>query len=179
MRLFAAKSVVALAASLIAMPISAFGQERPPLKIGLILPYKGVSAVAAQGIDHGFQVALAEYGGEVAGRPIDIVRADDELTPSAGVQLFNKLPKLDKVDLIAGVVGSMSILLFLNWPKRRRSRLNSPLRSPMKLPESSATWTTIWPPSLPIASVSLVRDGSSFPARVKSLSTMNRRVAPF
>ena len=106
MRIFAAKSVIALAASLIWMPISAYGQERPPLKIGLILPYNGVYAVTAQGIDHGFHVALAEYGGKVAGPPIDIVRADDELTPSVGVQQFNKLLQLDKVDFIAGVVGS-------------------------------------------------------------------------
>jgi branched-chain amino acid transport system substrate-binding protein len=106
MRIFAPKSALVLVASLIALPISGFGQERPPLKIGLILPYKGVYAVTAEGIDHGFQVALAQYGGKVAGRPIDIIRADDELTPSVGVQRFNKLIQLDKVDIVAGVVGS-------------------------------------------------------------------------
>lgn len=81
-------------------------QDNGPIKIGLILPYKGVYAVPAEGIDRGFQVALAEYGGKVAGRAIEIVRADDELTPGVGVQKFNKLTQLDKVDLVAGVVSS-------------------------------------------------------------------------
>jgi branched-chain amino acid transport system substrate-binding protein len=84
----------------------AFAQDKAPLKVGLMLPYKGVYAPVAEGIDRGFQLALAEYGNKTSGRVIEIVRADDELTPSVGVQKFNKLVQLDKVDLVAGVVGS-------------------------------------------------------------------------
>jgi len=71
-----------------------------------MLPYKGVYAVPSEGIDRGFQVALAEYGNSVAGRRIEVVRADDELTPNVGVQQFNRLVQLEKVDLVAGVVSS-------------------------------------------------------------------------
>ena len=71
-----------------------------------LLPYKGVYAPLSDSIDRGFQVALAEYGGKIAGRPVEIIRADDELTPSVGVQKFNKFVQLDKVDLVAGVVSS-------------------------------------------------------------------------
>jgi len=85
---------------------AAWAEELPPLKIGLILPYKGVYAVPSEGIDRGFQVALAEYGSRIAGRPIEIIRADDELTPNVGVQQFNRLAQLEKVDLVAGVVSS-------------------------------------------------------------------------
>ena len=38
----------------------AFAEDLPPLKIGLMLPYKGVYAVPSEGIDRGFRVALAE-----------------------------------------------------------------------------------------------------------------------
>src|SRR2546429_770020 len=86
--------------------VPASAQDKAPLKIGLMLPYKGVYATVAEGIDRGFQIALAEYGGRISGRSIEIIRADDELTPSVGVQKFNKLVQLDKVDLVAGVVGS-------------------------------------------------------------------------
>ncbi len=86
--------------------VPASAQDKVPLKIGLMLPYKGVYATVAEGIDRGFQIALAEYGGKISGRSIEIIRADDELTPSVGVQKFNKLVQLDKVDLVAGVVGS-------------------------------------------------------------------------
>jgi branched-chain amino acid transport system substrate-binding protein len=85
---------------------ASFAQDLPPLKIGLMLPYKGVYAVPSEAMDRGFQVALAEYGNKIAGRLIEIIRVDDELTPNVGVQQFNRLVQLDKVDLIAGVVGS-------------------------------------------------------------------------
>lgn len=85
-------------------PVAA--QQGAPVKIGMMLPYKGVYGPNAERIDRGFQIALAEYGNKVAGRPIEIVRADDELTPTVGVQKFNKFVQLDKVDLVAGVVGS-------------------------------------------------------------------------
>jgi branched-chain amino acid transport system substrate-binding protein len=81
-------------------------QDLSPIKIGFMLPYKGVYAGPSEGIDRGFQVALAEYGNKVAGRPIEIIRVDDELSPNVGVQQFNRLIQFEKVDLIAGVVGS-------------------------------------------------------------------------
>jgi branched-chain amino acid transport system substrate-binding protein len=81
-------------------------QEKLPIKIGLLLPYKGVYAPVADGIDRGFQIAMAEYGAKIAGHSLEIIRGDTELTPSVGVQKFNKLVQLDRVDLIAGVVSS-------------------------------------------------------------------------
>jgi branched-chain amino acid transport system substrate-binding protein len=100
---FARLFVAAGALALTSVPVAA---ENTPIKIGLILPYKGVYAVPAEGIDRGFQVALSEFGNQIAGRPIEIVRADDELTPNVGVQKFNRLIQFDKVDLVAGVIGS-------------------------------------------------------------------------
>ncbi len=67
---------------------------------------QGVYAPLAVNIDQGFQIALEEYGGKISGRSIEIIRADDELTPSVGVQKFNKFVQSDKVDLVAGVIGS-------------------------------------------------------------------------
>ena len=98
---FAAAISLATSAS---MP--AHAQEKSPIKIGLMLPYKGVYAPLAVNIDQGFQIALEEYGNKASGRPIEIIRADDELTPSVGVQKFNKFVQSDQVDLVAGVVGS-------------------------------------------------------------------------
>src|SRR3984957_16752196 len=83
-----------------------YAQEKGPIKIGLMLPYKGVYAPLAENIDRGFQLALEEYGNKASGRPIEIIRADDELTPNVAVQKFNKFVQSDKVDLVAGVIGS-------------------------------------------------------------------------
>lgn len=94
----------AFAAAVLGSP--SLAQNSGPIKIGLMLPYKGVYAPIADGIDRGFQIALEEYGNKVAGRAIEVIRADDELNPSVGVQKFNKFVQSDQVDLVAGVVGS-------------------------------------------------------------------------
>src|SRR5882757_9270059 len=80
--------------------------QKEPIKIGLMLGYKGVYGQLAENMDRGFQIALEEYGNKASGRPIEIIRADDELTPTVGVQKFNKFVQSDKVDLVAGVIGS-------------------------------------------------------------------------
>jgi branched-chain amino acid transport system substrate-binding protein len=46
--------------------IPARADEQPPLKIGLILPYKGVWAAPVENIDRGFRVAIAEFDGKAA-----------------------------------------------------------------------------------------------------------------
>ncbi|WP_247411212.1 ABC transporter substrate-binding protein [Bradyrhizobium sp. 23] len=88
------------------MPTIAMAQSRPPIKIGLILPFKGIWAPIAESMDRGYKMALDEVGNQVGGRPIEIIRADDELNPSVGVQRFNKLVQSDQVDIVAGVIGS-------------------------------------------------------------------------
>ena len=93
--------IACAAAFTVLSPVRA--DERAPLKIGLILPYKGVWAAPTENIDRGFRVALAEFGNKVAGRAIEVVRADDEMTPNVAVQKFNKLVQLDKVDVM-GVI---------------------------------------------------------------------------
>ena len=89
-----------------AVGVQAQTTPQPAVKIGLILPYRGIWAQIAERLDRGFMLAIEEYGGKVAGRPVEVVRADDELTPSVGVQRFNKLVQSDQVDIIAGILGS-------------------------------------------------------------------------
>src|SRR5258705_12692525 len=98
---FAAAIGLAASASL-----PTYAQEKGSIKIGLMLPYKGVYGPLAENIDRGFQIALEEYGNKTSGRPIEIIRADDELTPTVGVQKFNKFVQSDTVDLVAVVIGS-------------------------------------------------------------------------
>ena len=92
--------------AVVLLPAAGHSQETKPLRIGLLLPYKGVYAQEAAATDRGFQIALEEYGSTVAGRSIEIIRADDELTPNVGVQRFNRLVQSDQVDIVAGVISS-------------------------------------------------------------------------
>jgi branched-chain amino acid transport system substrate-binding protein len=85
---------------------TAFAQSKPDLKIALMLPYKGVYGELAKGVDNGWQVAIEEFGGAVAGRKIVLVREDTESNPTVAVQKANKVIQSDNVDLMAGVISS-------------------------------------------------------------------------
>ena len=57
-------AAIGLAAS---ASVTTYAQEKAPIKIGLMLPYKGVYAVPAESIDRGFQIALEEFGNKASG----------------------------------------------------------------------------------------------------------------
>lgn len=90
------------------------------IKIGLLLPYKGVYAPLATDIDKAWEVALAEFGGEVAGMPVEVFREDTELNPQIGIQKFNKLIDSDEVDLMAGAISSGVAVSMTELAERRK-----------------------------------------------------------
>ncbi|MGC1701738.1 MAG: ABC transporter substrate-binding protein [Pseudolabrys sp.] len=77
-----------------------------PLKIGLILPYSGVYANFGEGITNGFEFALKKRGGQIAGRPVQVIKGDDQLDPKVGSEVAQKIVTRDNVDLVVGTVGS-------------------------------------------------------------------------
>jgi branched-chain amino acid transport system substrate-binding protein len=79
-----------------------------------------VWAAPTENIDRGFRVALAEFGNKVAGRAIEVVRADDEMTPNVAVQKFNKLVQLDRVDVIAGGISSSVAIVLSDLADRAK-----------------------------------------------------------
>ena len=90
------------------------------IRIGLLLPYKGVYAPLAEDIDKAWQVALDEFGGEIGGKKIVLYRADDELNPQVGIQRFNKLVDSDGVQLVAGVIGSSVAVSLTSVAEKRK-----------------------------------------------------------
>lgn len=77
-----------------------------PLKIGLVLPYSGVYANFGEGIANGFEFALKKRGNQLAGRPIEIIKGDDQLDAKIGGEVTQKLVSRDNVDIVVGTVGS-------------------------------------------------------------------------
>ena len=101
------KAAIAAAGGMVASatPLRfALGAE--PLKIGLILPYSGVYANFGEGITNGFEYALKKRGGQIAGRPVQVIKGDDQLDPKVGSEVTQKIVTRDKVDLVVGTVGS-------------------------------------------------------------------------
>src|SRR5581483_11321290 len=96
----------ALAAGVAAATPLRYALGADPLKIGLILPYSGVYANFGEGITNGLEFALKKRGGQIGGRPVQVVKGDDQLDPKVGGEVTQKIVTRDQVDLVVGTVGS-------------------------------------------------------------------------
>jgi branched-chain amino acid transport system substrate-binding protein len=77
-----------------------------PLKVGLMLPYSGTFAQLGENITHAIEMFIAEKGGKLGGRDLQIVKLDDESKPELGLQNAERLIKRDNVDVLIGTVHS-------------------------------------------------------------------------
>lgn len=75
------------------------------IKVGLLLPFSGVYASLGNDIEAGFNLAIAQFGGETDAT-FEIVREDTEVTPPVALGKTKKLILQDNVDVIAGIVSS-------------------------------------------------------------------------
>ncbi len=77
-----------------------------PLKIGMVTSLSGPFAGLGEAMRAGIAMALAEYGNELAGRPVELIVEDDQAKPDEGVRKFRKLIGQDNVDIVSGVISS-------------------------------------------------------------------------
>src|SRR5438128_12131709 len=93
--------------ALLVLPAAAIGQgTRPPIKIGLLLPYTGVIAVNGQETTRGIEFFLSKIGNKAGGREIQLLKEDDEAKPDVGQTKIRKLVERDRVDVLIGPVHS-------------------------------------------------------------------------
>ena len=62
-----------------------------PLKVGLMMPFSGTYAALGENIAAGFELLIAENGGALGGRPVTLVRLDDESDPAKAPANVNRL----------------------------------------------------------------------------------------
>ena len=73
------------------------------VKIGVILPYSGPFADAANQLQAGIDLYIAKHGNEVAGKTIELVKKDTGgPAPDVAQRLAQELVVRDSVDIIAG-----------------------------------------------------------------------------
>ncbi|MGG7567821.1 ABC transporter substrate-binding protein [Rhodovulum sp. DZ06] len=94
-------STAALAAAL-GLGLAVAGPAAAKTKVGLLLPYSGTYAALGGEITDGFNLALAESGGD----EVVVVSADTEVKPPVGLAMARKLVLQDKVDVMVGIVSS-------------------------------------------------------------------------
>ncbi len=80
--------------------------QAKPLKVGLMLPYSGTFAKLGENITIAVEMVIAEKGGKLGGREIELVKLDDESKPELAPQNADRLVKRDQVDVLIGTVHS-------------------------------------------------------------------------
>ncbi|MCO6387027.1 ABC transporter substrate-binding protein [Aliihoeflea sp. 40Bstr573] len=82
---------------------SVHSHAQETVKIGVILPYSGPFADAANQLQAGIDLYIAEHGNEVAGKTIELVKKDTGgPAPDVAQRLAQELVVRDGVDIIAG-----------------------------------------------------------------------------
>ena len=98
-------TAAALTAALLAGAAATAGAQSD-IKIGVLLPYSGVFGGLAKDQDISLEMGFDDFGREVAGRKITLVKADTEAKPAVGLAQIKKLILRDKVDMVVGIVSS-------------------------------------------------------------------------
>ena len=88
---------------MIPAPRFALAQSRPTIRIGLLNTFSKVFAVQGEANVKGSTIVFDENNWELAGRKIEVIREDDELSPQTGLDKARKLVESDKVDFIVGL----------------------------------------------------------------------------
>ena len=105
-----------LAAAAILAAGAAQAQE-DTIKIGLMTTQEGVFTVPGTDGISGFEMALEEYGGEVAGKKIEWVLGPTDATPDTAVRQARKLIEQDEVDIIIGPLSGSEGIAMRDYAK--------------------------------------------------------------
>ena len=140
------KRVLSLTA-IAALSVSLFSgcgktQTQTPIKIGIVAPLSGSSAMVGDTEVKGVELAVDEINaaGGINGRKLEIVKADDEQNPAKSVSAVNKLVHQDKVNAVIGTVNSSAVLADMQVTKAAKIPQITPIGSNNKITHSGNPW---------------------------------------
>jgi branched-chain amino acid transport system substrate-binding protein len=81
------------------------GGDAESANIGFLVPRSGVYASLGEDLDQGFQLCLDQHDGQLGGREINVIQADEGASPDTGVPAAQGLLQED-VSAVVGVVSS-------------------------------------------------------------------------
>jgi branched-chain amino acid transport system substrate-binding protein len=101
-RALRAAGTVAAAAFALFAPQTASAQTAPPVKIGVIFSFSGAHALLGNSIDTTIAAWLAQHKNLVGGRPVQIIKRDDNDAPETSKREAQELVIADHVDFLVG-----------------------------------------------------------------------------
>lgn len=94
-----------------------WAQESDPIKVGLLATLEGTYTVMGEDSQRGFELALEEAGGEVAGRPIEVTVGPTDASPQSALRAARKLVEQDGVDIILGPLSGSEGIAIRDYSK--------------------------------------------------------------
>ncbi|WP_081768699.1 ABC transporter substrate-binding protein [Herbaspirillum sp. RV1423] len=98
---------------------AAHAADPDTFKIGGVVSLSGTYGIFGEDMRKGVEIAIAERGGKVLGKPIQITWEDDETKPQPAVQKATRLIA-DGSQMIFGAVSSASTIAIMNITKQRK-----------------------------------------------------------
>ena len=77
---------------------------KPPIKVGVLLPFVGPTAQLGDGNSKGIRLAFEKRGFKVADREIELIVEDSKGDPNTALLKVKKLIERDKVHVLVGVI---------------------------------------------------------------------------
>ncbi|WP_188566237.1 ABC transporter substrate-binding protein [Undibacterium terreum] len=135
-----------LGLSAMALPALVFGQDKGPIKIGVLIPLTGATSQFGMTMGKAASLAVQEINdaGGVLGRKVEIVIEDDQSNPEAAVRAVRKLIDVDKVVAVCGSYASAvtSAVAPLCWESKTVLLTSSGADSITKLPHQGYIFRT-------------------------------------
>jgi branched-chain amino acid transport system substrate-binding protein len=118
-------------------------QQSKPGRIGIITALTGTQQAFGQAHDRGFDIALEEINasGGVLGKPLEIVKYDDQSKPDIAAQGVAKLVDQDKVSALIGSYSSESTKAIVPLVARRGVPLLMPTATADNVMENTEGWS--------------------------------------
>lgn len=98
---------------------TAYAADPEQFKIGGVVSLSGTYGIFGEDMRKGVEVAIEQRGGQVLGKPIQLVWEDDETKPQPAVQKTTRLIS-EGVQMIFGAVSSASSIAIMNITKQRK-----------------------------------------------------------
>lgn len=107
--------VCRLAAAAIFVFVVNAASAQDKIRIGLVYTLSGPASALGQQSKNGFELALKDLGGKMAGKGVELVVVDDELKPDLAIQKVRGMIERDQVDFVVGPIFS-NILVAIHKP---------------------------------------------------------------
>lgn len=113
-----------------------------PIKIGLLVPQSGVYKSLGDDMKNGFELYLEQNDGNLGGREVETVLADEGEEASTGQAAAEKLVKRDQVTAVTGVVSSATMNGVADLFESSQVPLVGSNASPTTLTDAEYIWRT-------------------------------------